>query len=59
MSAGQMLEDVQLAVQDRCPVDFYGRMGGVMPLPDEILEALRGVAFTYRGLEEGVESRYL
>jgi 2-oxoglutarate/2-oxoacid ferredoxin oxidoreductase subunit alpha len=59
MSAGQMLQDVQLAVQDRCPVDFYGRMGGVMPLPDEILEALRGVAFTYRGLEEGVESRYL
>jgi 2-oxoglutarate ferredoxin oxidoreductase subunit alpha len=43
MSAGQMLEDVRLAVEGRCPVEFYGRMGGVMPLPDEILEALRGV----------------
>jgi 2-oxoglutarate ferredoxin oxidoreductase subunit alpha len=58
MSAGQMLEDVHLAVADRMPVEFYGRMGGVMPLPDEVLEALRGVAFTHRPLEHGVESRY-
>jgi pyruvate/2-oxoacid:ferredoxin oxidoreductase alpha subunit len=41
MNAGQMLEDVRLAVQGRCPVEFYGRMGGVIPLPDEVLEALR------------------
>ena len=40
MNAGQMLEDVRLAVEGRCPVNFFGRMGGVMPLPDEILEAL-------------------
>jgi 2-oxoglutarate ferredoxin oxidoreductase subunit alpha len=40
MSAGQMLEDVRLAVEGRCPVAFYGRTGGVMPLPDEILDAL-------------------
>jgi 2-oxoglutarate ferredoxin oxidoreductase subunit alpha len=58
MSAGQMLEDVQLAVKGRVPVEFYGRMGGVMPLPDEVLEALRGVAFTHRPFEVGVESRY-
>ena len=32
---GQMLEDVRLAVEGRCPVAFFGRMGGVMPLPDE------------------------
>ncbi len=43
MSAGQMLEDVQLAAQGRCPVEFYGRMGGVMLLPDEIREALVGI----------------
>lgn len=59
MNAGQMLEDVRLAVGDRAPVEFYGRMGGVMPLPDEILEALRGIAFAYRTLEEGVELRYM
>ena len=40
MSAGQMLEDVRLAVEGCCPVAFYGRMGGVMPLPDDILDAL-------------------
>ena len=40
MSAGQMLEDVRLAVEGCCPVEFFGRMGGVMPLPDEILDAL-------------------
>ena len=58
MSAGQMLEDVRLAVQDRLPIEFYGRMGGVMPMPDEVLEALRGVAFAHRPYEMGVESRY-
>ncbi len=59
MSAGQMLEDVRLArCMTACPVEFYGRMGGVMPLPDEILEALRGVAFTNRPREAGVEARY-
>jgi 2-oxoglutarate ferredoxin oxidoreductase subunit alpha len=40
MNAGQMLEDVRLATGDRCPIQFYGRTGGVIPLPDEILEAL-------------------
>ena len=43
MNAGQMLEDVRLAVEGQCPVEFYGRMGGVTPLPDEILGALQGV----------------
>jgi 2-oxoglutarate ferredoxin oxidoreductase subunit alpha len=43
MNAGQMWEDVRLAVEGRCPVEFYGRLGGVIPLPDEILEALHRV----------------
>ncbi len=58
MNTGQMLQDVQLAVAEACPVEFYGRTGGVVPLPDEILEALCGVAFTYRTVAEGVELRY-
>lgn len=41
MNAGQMLTDVKLAVQGACPVDFYGRMGGVVPLPDEVLAEIR------------------
>jgi 2-oxoglutarate ferredoxin oxidoreductase subunit alpha len=40
MNAGQMLDDVRLAVAGHAPVRFYGRMGGVVPLPDEILEAI-------------------
>ena len=41
MSAGQMVEDVRLAVEGRKPVEFYGRMGGVVPTPEEIVEALK------------------
>jgi 2-oxoglutarate ferredoxin oxidoreductase subunit alpha len=41
LSAGQMVEDVRLAVEGRCPVSFLGRTGGVVPTPDEILAALR------------------
>ena len=40
MNAGQMVDDVRLAVEGRCPVHFYGRMGGPIPLPDEILPEL-------------------
>lgn len=36
MNAGQMLKDVRLAAAGRAPVGFFGRMGGIMPLPDEI-----------------------
>ncbi len=38
MNAGQMVEDVRLAVNGKCPVEFYGRMGGVIPSPEEIYE---------------------
>lgn len=37
MNAGQMVEDVRLAVNGRARVDFYGRMGGGVPSEDEIL----------------------
>jgi 2-oxoglutarate ferredoxin oxidoreductase subunit alpha len=43
MNGGQMVDDVRLAVQGRIPVEFYGRMGGVTPLPDEILDQIRRV----------------
>jgi len=38
MNAGQMVEDVRLSVNGVTPVDFYGRMGGMIPAPDAILE---------------------
>jgi 2-oxoglutarate ferredoxin oxidoreductase subunit alpha len=43
MNSGQMLEDVRLAVKNRVPVEFYGRMGGVVPFPDEILSEIKRV----------------
>lgn len=41
MSAGQMVEDVRLAVNGKVPVEFYGRMGGIVPSPNEVLDALK------------------
>mgnify|MGYP000910266534 CR=1 FL=1 len=40
MSAGQMVEDVRLAVGDKVKVAHFGRMGGIIPSPPEIVEAL-------------------
>jgi 2-oxoglutarate ferredoxin oxidoreductase subunit alpha len=47
MNAGQMLEDVRLAVEGRCPVHFKGRMGGMIPSPDEVLEAIEVIAVNH------------
>jgi 2-oxoglutarate ferredoxin oxidoreductase subunit alpha len=41
MNAGQMVEDVRLAVNGKVPVEFYGRMGGIVPSPNEVFEALK------------------
>lgn len=38
MSNGQMVDDVRLAVNGKCPVEFYGRMGGNVPTMKEVLE---------------------
>jgi 2-oxoglutarate/2-oxoacid ferredoxin oxidoreductase subunit alpha len=43
MNAGQMVEDVRLAVEGQTPVQFYGRMGGVIPAPDEVVHALHAL----------------
>lgn len=40
MNMGQMIEDVKLVVSGRRPVEFFGRTGGVIPTPDEVLAAL-------------------
>lgn len=41
INAGQMVEDVRLAVNGRVPVFHYGRTGGMIPNPDEILKAFK------------------
>ncbi|MDR3339729.1 MAG: 3-methyl-2-oxobutanoate dehydrogenase subunit VorB [Candidatus Symbiothrix sp.] len=41
LNAGQMVEDVKLAVECKIPVNFYGRLGGIVPTPDEVLNELK------------------
>ena len=41
LSAGQMVEDVRLAIEGRQPVMFTGRTGGMVPTPGEVADALR------------------
>ena len=41
VNAGQMVQDVRLAVNGQVPVDQFGRLGGIVPEPEEIVEALK------------------
>jgi 2-oxoglutarate ferredoxin oxidoreductase subunit alpha len=43
MSAGQMVEDVLLAVNGKVPVKHFGRMGGVITTPEEVIEKLKSL----------------
>lgn len=44
MNSGMMLDDVMRIVEGKVPVEFYGRMGGMTPLPDEIFGEIQRVA---------------
>ena len=37
---GQMVDDVKLAIDCKVPVHFYGRTGGMIPTPAEVLEQI-------------------
>ena len=41
INAGQMVDDVRLAINGKEPVEYFGRLGGVVPEPDEIVDALK------------------
>ncbi len=41
LNAGQMVEDIRLAVKGKVPVEHYGRQGGIISDPDEVLDALK------------------
>ena len=41
LNAGQMVEDVRLGVNGKVKVEHYGRLGGIVPTPDAILEAFK------------------
>ncbi|MDE6772575.1 MAG: 3-methyl-2-oxobutanoate dehydrogenase subunit VorB [Muribaculaceae bacterium] len=40
LNAGQMIEDVRLSIHDAIPVKHFGRLGGIIPSPQEVVEAL-------------------
>ncbi len=44
MNMGQMVDDVRLVVNGRRPVEFFGRTGGVIPTPAEVLDQIRALA---------------
>jgi 2-oxoglutarate ferredoxin oxidoreductase subunit alpha len=39
-NAGQMVNDIRLAVNGKTKVEYYGRMGGIVPTPNEVEQAL-------------------
>ena len=41
INAGQMIEDVRLAVNGSTPVEHYGRLGGIVPEPEEMVKVLK------------------
>ena len=41
INAGQMIQDVRLAVNGKVPVEHFGRLGGIVPEPEEIVEAVK------------------
>ncbi len=50
LNAGQMVQDVRLALNGARPVEFFGRMGGIIPPPDELAEFVRN------GVDAGCEA---
>jgi 2-oxoglutarate ferredoxin oxidoreductase subunit alpha len=44
MNSGMMLDDVLMAVQSKTQVEFYGRMGGLIPFPEEIVSEIERIA---------------
>ena len=53
LNLGQMVEDVRLSVNKQVPVEFYGRQGGVVPTPEELLAQVKE---KFRGVIKGESS---
>ena len=43
LNTGQMVQDIKLAVNGKSPVHFYGRLGGIVPSPEEVLQHLENI----------------
>jgi 2-oxoglutarate ferredoxin oxidoreductase subunit alpha len=49
MSTGQMIEDVKLSINCSKPVHFFGRTGGIIPTPAEVLEQIENISKNLTG----------
>jgi 2-oxoglutarate ferredoxin oxidoreductase subunit alpha len=49
LNSGQMIEDVRLGVNGKVPVEFFGRLGGMMPTPESIVHHLETLIMARNG----------
>jgi 2-oxoglutarate ferredoxin oxidoreductase subunit alpha len=59
MSSGQMLDDILRATKGKLPVEYYGRMGGIVPFPNEIQAELERMASEPVPLDGDPRQRWL
>ena len=59
MNTGQMLEDVGMAVKGRVPIEFYARVGGIVPYPDEILGEIRRLVYEPKSPDGDPRQRWM
>jgi 2-oxoglutarate ferredoxin oxidoreductase subunit alpha len=59
MNTGQMLDDVRLAVKGRVPIEFYARVGGIVPYPDEILGEIKRLVYGPKSADGDPRKRWM
>lgn len=59
MNNGQMLDDVISISQGKTPISFYGRMGGMVPYPDEVTAAIESMVSGGEDLAQHPRDRWL
>jgi 2-oxoglutarate ferredoxin oxidoreductase subunit alpha len=59
MNTGQMLEDVKMAVKGRVPIEFYARVGGIVPYPDEILGEIHRLVYEAKSPDGDPRQRWM
>ena len=59
MNTGQMLEDVRMAVKGRVPIEFYARLGGIVPYPDEIFGEIQRLVHEPKSTDGDPRKRWM
>ena len=59
MNSGQMLEDIVKAVGTKIPIEFYGRMGGIVPFPDEVYREIKRILVSPPTLDHNPRASWL